>query len=444
MNDYKGTTGAKLLAAALSVLVLACALVAVGGVGESDAAATASIDGVSYCDADGTYILTVESSGLDFGDTIHLKNAMGQDVAESRLAGTGHTEIRVDTTKVGYGSYQIQAYRGTSLIAGTSYGFDLLSVVLVYLNGTPGTFMISSDDLPKNISDIPKISGSSWALSEGGAPVTEISASMFSDRVLVLYQTEGPAAYTVTFDSMGGTSVPSQTVVSGNTVARPADPVREGYTFTGWFVDAGCEVAYDFATPVTGNITLYAGWEEVVTYTVTFESNGGTSVPSQTVVSGGTASEPSEPTREGYWFTGWFVDAACTSLYSFGTPVTADITLYAGWSNSPVYTVTFESNGGTPVDSVRVVSGNTVPRPADPVREGYTFTGWFADPDCKDAYDFATPVTGNVTLYAGWSETPAPSGGSDDSLVWAGAAVAVVAILAALVAAFVLAKRRKA
>lgn len=67
-------------------------------------------------------------------------------------------------------------------------------------------------------------------------------------------------AHRVKFDTQGGSSIDDQTPASGSTVAKPADPTREGYTFAGWFSDAACTKAYDFAAAVTADMTLYAKW----------------------------------------------------------------------------------------------------------------------------------------------------------------------------------------
>lgn len=73
----------------------------------------------------------------------------------------------------------------------------------------------------------------------------------------------GPSVYTVTFESSGGSPVPSVPVQHGQPVARPADPSREGYTFAGWYQDAALTAPHDFAQPVTGPLILYAGWTPV-------------------------------------------------------------------------------------------------------------------------------------------------------------------------------------
>ena len=82
-------------------------------------------------------------------------------------------------------------------------------------------------------------------------------------------------AHRVKFDSQGGSSVGSQTPASGSTVTKPADPTREGYVFGGWYTDAACTKAYDFATAVTSDMTLYAKWTKNETSSSGSDNAGG-------------------------------------------------------------------------------------------------------------------------------------------------------------------------
>ena len=68
------------------------------------------------------------------------------------------------------------------------------------------------------------------------------------------------------------------------------------------------------------------------------------------------------------------------------------------------FTVTFDTNGGTAVESVKVLHGETLPEQSNPTREGYVFTGWYLDRACTNAWDTAQEITGSMTLYAGWEE----------------------------------------
>ncbi len=148
--------------------------------------------------------------------------------------------------------------------------------------------------------------------------------------------------YTVTFDSYGGTPVPpAQEVEYGLTATKPADPTLKGYTFAFWYLgeDEQNATAYDFNTPVTENITLTAKWT-LNTYTVTFNSYGGTPVPpAQEVEYGHTATKPADPTLKGYTFAFWYLgeDEQNATAYDFNTPVTENITLTAKWDNIYAY-----------------------------------------------------------------------------------------------------------
>lgn len=82
-----------------------------------------------------------------------------------------------------------------------------------------------------------------------------------TSEALTLYAKWNVNEYTVTFDTKGGTAIEPQVVIHNGTVSKPEpDPTREGYTFGGWYTDAGCTTAYGFSTPVTGGLTLYAKW----------------------------------------------------------------------------------------------------------------------------------------------------------------------------------------
>jgi uncharacterized repeat protein (TIGR02543 family) len=140
-----------------------------------------------------------------------------------------------------------------------------------------------------------------------------------------------PTYYTITFNLMGGDgSVPSQRILSGGTVTSPPDPTLTGYYFAGWYSDSAFTTLWDFNTVVTGNMTLYARWTQD-SYTVTFNSNLGSGVPSQSIPSGGTVTRPANPTYSGYEFDDWYRDSALTTRWDFDTVVTGDMTLYAGW-----------------------------------------------------------------------------------------------------------------
>ena len=80
--------------------------------------------------------------------------------------------------------------------------------------------------------------------------------------------------------------------------------------------------------------------------------------------------------------------------------------LGASGSYDNTYLITFVSNGGSEVASVSVRDGATVTKPTDPTRYGYTFAGWYCNPELTDPYDFSTPVPYSFKLYAKWKPPP--------------------------------------
>ena len=212
--------------------------------------------------------------------------------------------------------------------------------------------------------------------------------------------------YTVTFNAYGGFPTPDeQHVKSGEKAVLPVAPTLKGYTFAFWYLgeDEQNATAYDFDTPVTGDITLTAKWN-INKYTVTFDSYGGTPVPpAQKVEYGLTATKPDDPTLKGHTFAFWYLgeDEQTATAYNFGTPVTENITLTAKW-NINKYTVTFDSNGGTPVPPAQKVEyGLTAAEPTSaPTKTGYTFDGWYLG---DEKYDFSDAVEQDITLKAQWT-----------------------------------------
>ena len=141
--------------------------------------------------------------------------------------------------------------------------------------------------------------------------------------------------------------------------------------------------------------------KEPSTCTVTFVTNNGSNVASQKVTDGEKAVRPENPSKTGFGFAGWYSDEACTVEYDFDTPVTEDVNLFVKWDIN-FYTVKFISSGSNIPDQ-NIAHNYTVNRPVDPTYlSGYTFGGWYRDTAYTAKYDFDTPVTANITLYAQW------------------------------------------
>ena len=166
---------------------------------------------------------------------------------------------------------------------------------------------------------------------------------LVSGTELNLY-TQWVESHTVTFDKNDGTAVTTQEVENGAQATLPTTPVRAGYDFQFWGLTAEAITPYEFTTPITSDITLYAIWLDngATVYTVTFVSNGGSAVASQEVEEGNLPLEPTDPLRSGYTFAGWFTDISLLTEFTFtGTGLGSNLTLYAKWT---------ANTGGTPIE----------------------------------------------------------------------------------------------
>lgn len=192
----------------------------------------------------------------------------------------------------------------------------------------------------------------------------------------------------------GDSEYAKQVLPSGTLATRPDAPAATpGYTFGGWNKADG--TAWDYASDkVTDNITLYAKWA-ANTYTITFDTAGGSEIAPITQDYGTVITAPEAPTREGYTFIGWDKEIPTTMPAE-------NMTVTAQWEINQ-YTITFDTNGGSEIAPITQDYGTAITAPADPTREGYTFIGW----------DKAIPETmpaENITLKARWKDTEKPTG----------------------------------
>ena len=256
--------------------------------------------------------------------------------------------------------------------------------------------------------------------------------------------------YTVSFNSNGGSSVSAQKVESGKTATKPSNPIKEGYSFRGWYNGTS---EFDFSTPIKSNITLTAQWTEnkttpetpknpetpenpetpdtpenpdspdnpstptVTTYTVTFKANGGTGGDTTQTVTFGTTETLNSNTfiYTGYRFASWNTKADGTgNSYSDGGDFTVseekNITLYAQWVENDRYIISYANTYGAENSnptSYRETVGATL---SDLFLTGYIFEGWYSDADA-DGNGTGTKITGwganekagDVTLWAKWT-----------------------------------------
>ena len=184
----------------------------------------------------------------------------------------------------------------------------------------------------------------------------------------------------------GDSEYAKQVLPSGTLATRPDAPAATpGYTFGGWNKADG--TAWDYASDkVTDNITLYAKWA-ANTYTIAFDTTGGSEIAPITQDYGTQIAVPEAPTREGYTFTGWDREIPTTMPAE-------NMTITAKWKVNQ-YTITFDTNGGSEITPITQDYGTAITAPANPTREGYTFIGW-------DKEIPTTMPAENMTVTAQW------------------------------------------
>ena len=235
--------------------------------------------------------------------------------------------------------------------------------------------------------------------------------------------------FRVTFMSHDEAALLSKFVDSGKPVDRPfGNPSRDGWIFTDWFDQETGGTVFNFDTPITANTVIWARWAEVGNeLTVTFMLHGGQWARegnTAVVNPGDPVGEPPVPTRDGFFFNGWFDSAVGGSEWDFDDPVKENITLWAQWTRS--VRVTFNLAGGNwdhPMYiDIRQGSAleNIIP---DPTKTGtpeglpglflvpaggwadWTFGNWLHG---DNAWALTTPVLENMNLVASWTTPYGP------------------------------------
>ena len=184
-----------------------------------------------------------------------------------------------------------------------------------------------------------------------------------------------------------------QIVQAGEKAIEPDVPSRQGYQFTDWYLD---DTKYDFNSDVTGDMTLTAQWT-ANSYTITFDTDGGSAIDPITQGYGTTIKAPTAPTKTGYTFAGW--DRAIPA-----TMPAENMTIKANWTVNQ-YTITFDTDGGSTVAPITQDYGTAITAPEAPTKIGYTFAGW--NPEIP-----ATMPAENLTITAQWRYNGGSSGGS--------------------------------
>ena len=351
-------------------------------------------------DSDGMKVVTLDLGGGTLGgssDAIYIIVKTGSEFTAPASGGLTRPDGNTGSYFMWLGS------NGTSYAPGASVPADVTKLTVQWTaptytvtlnagNGTINSGNVTSytygvgATLPTDVTRTGYIF-KGWYDNEAlaGSPVTAISNTETGNKE---YWAKWEInQYTITFDTVGGSTVASITQDYGTAIAAPADPTREGYTFIGWDKEIP-------STMPAENVTVTAKWV-VNQYTITFDTAGGSAVASITQDYGTAITAPANPTREGYTFIGW--DKAIPA-----TMPAENMIITANWKVNQ-YTITFDSNRGSEIAPITQDYGTAITAPANPTREGYTFIGW----------DKAIPATmpaEDLTITAQWRDIAVPTG----------------------------------
>lgn len=236
--------------------------------------------------------------------------------------------------------------------------------------------------------------------------------------------------YTITFDSNGGSDVEPIILMDGETISNLPVPIREGFSFDGWFTAGGVQM-----TEITGSqdLTLYARWtniqEPVITFKVTFDAQNGSATTSKDYAEGEALGALPEVSRDGFTLIGWFTSARGGEQVTAETTVSKTMTIYAQWEAAPEEFVLKLNPTGGQINGVSGImtheaklqvgseSGNSL-GDLEVTRQGFTFLGWYnLRSEGELVYDTeGNAVDGNyfqdgkfigeedLTVYAQWAE----------------------------------------
>ncbi len=256
--------------------------------------------------------------------------------------------------------------------------------------------------------------------------------------------------YTVSFNTNGGSQIADITVNAGDIIEPPEVPHKDGFRFVDWYIDETLTTVFDFDEPINGNTLLYADWEEeqnnaqsIVIHTI-FNGEGGAYLVDFYTIDGenqGPISafinrsamytlEAGSPlllaaeASEGYTFDGWYRvheedtdgqghmewrrDERLSTDVEYRFTPTENMYISPVFNDNRVFTVHFNTNGGTPLNDVQVPSGELLEEPKNMEKDGFIFGGWYVDDTFTTEYDFNEPVLGELTLYAKWDEDTVP------------------------------------
>jgi uncharacterized repeat protein (TIGR02543 family) len=269
------------------------------------------------------------------------------------------------------------------------------------------TFSISTTNYLSSIGSLPSTTRDHYTFAGWYKDEALTQSVNFNSDILtantILYAKWNLINYGINYSMNGGTNNngnPTFMTIESSSFTL-LNPIKAGSLFLGWYTTSNFQGEPITVLPAgaTASINLFAKWLDP--NTISFNSNGGSSVPNITTLPGNAVTVPTAPTRPGYTFDGWFVDRNFTQPYTFTTMPEASITLFAKWT-ALTFTVTFVTNGGNEIASISRDTDQSLSLPAAPTKTGNTFDGWYTNEALTNRLTATKMTPYNLTLYAKW------------------------------------------
>ena len=337
----------------------------------------------NWAESYGGGVYVSDKALLTLKDQAAIRNCSAENTAGGATYGGG---IFAEGTLTIEGHAEVD--KGCSAAVGSGIYMKVGSNFLVSQNLYANGGVIAGEVVLNNSSNY----GATLKITGSDEGVTEFKGSVLNNNGIIekgTFTGEVTNNGTITGGVFTGT-------VNNNGIIKKADD-GTGPDFTGTVINGE-------GGTIAAGVSIIA-----LKFVVTFDNEG---TRTTAIIDNGTKlTAPAAPTKEGYRFDGWYYDnngGKAKWDFDAGT-VTRAMTLTAEWVQT--YTVTFETSGGRAVDPVTVDAGSTVTKPADPMKSGHNFGGWYKDSTLQTPWNFANDtVTADTTLYAKWTANPpAPS-----------------------------------
>lgn len=212
------------------------------------------------------------------------------------------------------------------------------------------------------------------------------------------YQIELPKdKHIVSFDTNYGSFIEPVVVIDGAPLTKPNDPTKENYVFLGWYDNSSFkDDEFDFDTPISSNLTLYALWG----HSITFIDSDDSIYMSLNLKLNEVTSKPINPSREDATFCGWYLDRnSKDSEFEFGNKLNSNVTVYSRYG----HTVSLYDENNENFDTLVILENIPFNRPSYPTKDYYDFRGWFLDKERTIRFQFGHPLETNIELYLNYA-----------------------------------------